>query len=120
MRGGKLQHADEVILIVQRRHHDIAYTLLDEVVLDSRTMRVRGQVLDEQQLALGDGPFVDGIGKVCDARLRRIGTDSAVLKLRPDVQHEDLGSLNRRQAEAQIRFAEQGAQLAFQPVEAGF
>ena len=58
-------------------------------------MRVRGEVLDEKKLPLHDGSFIDRTGKVGDAILRRISTDSAVSKLSPGMQHEDLSALNR-------------------------
>jgi len=92
----ELQHADEFVLVIDRRHDHIAHALGEEVGLNAGAVIVGLQVFDNQELAVFDRAFVDGADKSLDAILRRIRPDSAILDARGGIEHQDLMVVKRR------------------------
>ena len=115
----EFQNADEFILVIEGRYHQVTHTLLENFLFDSRVTRGRGQVFDDQEFPLGDGPFVERARKVCDAILRRIGADSAMFNARSGIEYKNPLSLEGRKAEEQLRLPEERAEFFLQALEAG-
>ena len=111
MRRSEFQYADELVLVVERRHHHVAQAFFENLLFNRGALWIRAQVFDNQQFPLRDGLFEDGTGKILDAILRRISADSAIFDVGAVIEYEDLISLQGRQAKEQIRLAKEGAQL---------
>ena len=107
----KVERPNEGILVVERGHHQIPHAALDDLLLNWRATGRGGQVLNDQQLPLLNRTLVDGVAKVVDAVLRRIGAQSSIRHGGPSMEHEDLAILQRGQPKEQIRLAEERAQF---------
>src|SRR5262249_49060586 len=107
----QVERSNEGVLVVERGHHHIPHPTLDELLFNRRVTWIGGQVLNEQQLPLLDRTLVDGVAKVVDAILRRIGAQSSIGNVCPSIEHQDLAILKSSQPKEQIGLAKERAQF---------
>ena len=111
MRRHQVECPNQCVLIVERGHHHIPHPTLDELLFNRRATWIGGQVLNEQQLPLLNRTLVDGVAKVVDAILRRIGAKSTIRNVCPGIEHQDLSILQRGKPKEQIGLSEERAQF---------
>ena len=119
MRRAQVERPNKFVLVVERGHHHIPHTALDDLLLNRRATWVGCQVLNDQQLALLNRTLVHGVAKVVDAILRRIGAKSAIRNVGPSIEHQDLSIMQSGKPKEQIRLSEERAQFVLQVAKAG-
>jgi len=118
LRRGEVQHTDQLLLIVEGRHDHVTGADAQDFLLDVGPARVRGEVLDDERLALLDRPRVDRALELRHRMMRGVGEDAGVLEAVAGVEHQHLVAIDGGEPEAQLRPPEQRAQLLLQALEA--
>ena len=108
IRRGEAQHADELVLVEQRRDYQAAHALAQDRLFLDGARRQRGDVLDEDRLAGQTGSLVDRAGKVPRPPVGGAREDAALglLELVAGVEHQDPVALEGGQGQVQVRAAE--------------
>ena len=117
-RRAELERADHLVLVEERRDHDVAHAALDDLVLDAPAARPREEVLDHERLAARHRALVDRARELRRRVVPRVGEDAAVLVRRAGAQDEYLVALERGEAEAQLGPPEERPELRLEALEA--
>ena len=90
----EIEHSDQLVLVVERRYHNIAYALGENLLFNLGAVGIGTEVFDNEKFALNEGFIEDGVGELVDAILRRICTNSTICHVGPVVEHHDMFTLN--------------------------
>ena len=113
----ELQRADHLVLVVERRADEGAGAAGDQLVLPSRAVGPRREVVDDDGLVLDDGALVQRARELRRLVVRRVRVDAGVIVAHGVVQHEHAVALDRGQAQVQAGPAEQRPELGLEALE---
>ena len=112
------ERADRGVLVVERRDHEAPDAVVEHVLLDGRPVRIGGEVLDEQGLALERGALVHRARVVGQRVVHGVREEARVLARGPGAQLEHAVALDGGEAEAKVGPAQERPEPRLERVEA--